>query len=123
MHDDVNTALGDFALPERFTQTHYLDLMDISCADTPPDETPKDNGVTLPLLIQPYPPNSPPVDALEALAPSPPGTCVDASDATHILSASILPGVRLMSADDTLFSFYQDRVYQNPVTHLDGGIY
>ena len=42
--------------------------------------------------------------------------------AAHLASKGNLPGDRLTAADDKIFGVYQDWVYQNPVTHLDGRI-
>ena len=47
---------------------------------------------------------------------------VNAAAAACLERTHNLPGVHIMSSNDTLSSVYQDFFYQNPSNHLDGGI-
>ena len=117
MHDDINTVLEEFSTNrEIFTQTHKLNSMYISSAETTTTETPQDNGITSPLLTQPSLPNSHPLDAPTSL---PSHTRVDASAAVCLASESNLPGVLLKETEYALFGQYQYWVHQNTGTNLD----
>ena len=70
MHNDTNTAIKEFYTPRAlFTHPHELDPIDRASVDTIPTKTLQDNGVTLPLLTQPSPPNLPLVDARKPCPP------------------------------------------------------
>ena len=70
MQYEINTTLEDFSTPGAlFTQTHELNPTDIAGAETTLTETPQENGIKLPLPTQPYPTNSPPVDARKPFPP------------------------------------------------------
>ena len=97
--------------------------MEIACTDTTPTKNSQDNGITPPLLTQPYLPNSPPVYALGILASPTLFTRVDLSAAARLASEINLKIFCLTAADNALFGVYQDCVHQNPVRNLDGVIH
>ena len=75
-----------------------------------------------PVGPQPYSPHSTLEEKLVALAEPPPYPRVEAKYAALQASVGDIPDVRLLGADNMLFSVYQDWVYQNPGEHLDGRI-
>ena len=85
-------------------------------------ETPLANDRMTPLLTQ-YPYKyPPPVDAPDA--PDSPflGAQENLSDAAYLVSVVIIPGERLIAANDNIIGVYQNCVQRNPITRLDGRI-
>ena len=76
----------------------------------------------MPLPMQPLSQSLPPVDALDSLDSPSPGAQEDVSDAACLASMNDLPRENLKAANDKFFGVYQDWVYQNPGTHLDGWV-
>ena len=96
--------------------------MKLAGAETTRTETPQENGVTSPLLTQPSPPNSPPVDVPEDLYFPLTCSCSVAITSARLQRKRNLNTFRLTAAGNALFGVYQDWLHQNTGTHLDGGI-
>ena len=123
MHKVLEGEIDTIARPTViFSCIDELEISELDDAETDPPENHKDNGATLPVNTQPFPPHSPPEDTSVASAAPLLHPRVEAGDAAIQSLERDLPDVRLLGTDYMLYGVYQDWVHQNPGDHLDGGI-
>ena len=123
IHEVSNEGLSELNLPNMiFTLGQELNPGELVGIEAIQIESVLEDDETPLLLTQTPSQSSPPVDNSNTLYSPPPRLRKSASDSTCLAVKGDLPRDLPTNADDMFFGVYRDRLHQNTITHLDGGI-